>query len=142
MVEQRVTVDRLIEECRARYQGAIPFEDYRNLRFRLDRREHGHVQAALGKLGFVVSNFATGPEGKPLGASFSVVEQLGLPISLTSQRGIDGPHFGRYHTPSEPGDEVWEFSSSRDSWEHLAGCAGVALVRQGVVVDISVTMRS
>jgi hypothetical protein len=38
------------------------------------------------------------------------------------------------------GDELWEFSSSRESWEHLAGRAGIALVRDGKVVASLVTM--
>jgi hypothetical protein len=38
------------------------------------------------------------------------------------------------------GDEIWEFSSSADSWNHLAGRAGLALVRQGKVIDCIVTI--
>jgi hypothetical protein len=34
----------------------------------------------------------------------------------------------------QPGDELWTYSSSRDSWANLCGRAGVALVRNGVVV--------
>jgi hypothetical protein len=34
----------------------------------------------------------------------------------------------------QPGDELWEFSSSRDSWQHLCGRGGIALVRGGEVV--------
>lgn len=32
------------------------------------------------------------------------------------------------------GDELWEFSSSRESWQHLCGRRGIALVRGGEVV--------
>ncbi len=40
------------------------------------------------------------------------------------------------------GDELWEFSSSSESWDSLAGRAGVALVRNGEVIDSIVTIMS
>ena len=42
----------------------------------------------------------------------------------------------------QEGDELWEFSSSSDSWQHLAGRAGIALVRDGKVVDSIVTLMN
>jgi hypothetical protein len=39
----------------------------------------------------------------------------------------------------QEGDELWEFSSSRESWAHFGGRAGVALVRHGEVVSSLVT---
>jgi len=42
----------------------------------------------------------------------------------------------------QPGDELWEFSSSEESWQHLAGRAGFALVRNGEVVASIVTMMN
>jgi hypothetical protein len=39
-----------------------------------------------------------------------------------------------------PGDEIWGFCSPPDSWQHLAGRAGYALVRDGQVIDCIVTM--
>jgi hypothetical protein len=38
-----------------------------------------------------------------------------------------------------PGDEIRIFSSPPDSWQHLAGRAGIALVRDGVPIRIIVT---
>jgi hypothetical protein len=38
------------------------------------------------------------------------------------------------------GDEIWEFSSSAASWDHLAGRAGLALVRNGKAIDCIVTI--
>ncbi len=38
------------------------------------------------------------------------------------------------------GDEIWEFSSSVDSWNHLAGRAGLALIRRGKAIDCIVTI--
>jgi hypothetical protein len=37
------------------------------------------------------------------------------------------------------GDELWEFSSSADSWRHLAGRAGICIVRQGRIIDSILT---
>ena len=33
------------------------------------------------------------------------------------------------------GDELWEFSSGDQSWEDLAGREGIALVREGKIID-------
>jgi hypothetical protein len=38
------------------------------------------------------------------------------------------------------GDELWEFASSPESWQQLAGRAGIALVRNGEIVASIVTM--
>lgn len=34
----------------------------------------------------------------------------------------------------QPGDELWRFSSSAESWQRLGGCGGIALIRRGEVV--------
>jgi hypothetical protein len=39
----------------------------------------------------------------------------------------------------QPGDELWEFSSSRESWKHLCGRSGIALVRGGEIVQMMIT---
>ena len=39
----------------------------------------------------------------------------------------------------QEGDELWEYRSSEHSWEHLAGRAGIALIRRGEVVDAITT---
>lgn len=38
-----------------------------------------------------------------------------------------------------PGDELWEFSSPPDTWKHLFGRAGIALVRDGRIGRCIVT---
>ncbi len=40
------------------------------------------------------------------------------------------------------GDELYEFNSSDESWEHLAGREGIALVRNGEIVADIVTLMS
>jgi len=42
----------------------------------------------------------------------------------------------------EVGDELWEFRSPVESWEHLAGRAGIAVVRQGEIINFIVTMMN
>jgi hypothetical protein len=42
----------------------------------------------------------------------------------------------------QEGDELWEYCSSDDSWEHLAGRAGIALVRNGEVIDSILTVMN
>lgn len=34
----------------------------------------------------------------------------------------------------QPGDELWEFRSPPESWKHLAGAGGVAVLRDGKVI--------
>ena len=40
------------------------------------------------------------------------------------------------------GDELWSFNSPADSWRHLAGRSGIALVRNGEVIQALLTMMS
>jgi hypothetical protein len=42
----------------------------------------------------------------------------------------------------QPGDELWTFSSSPQSWRDLAGRAGIALVRNGQIIERLVTMMN
>jgi hypothetical protein len=42
----------------------------------------------------------------------------------------------------QPGDELWTFSSSAQSWADLAGRAGVALVRHGEIIERIVTIMN
>jgi hypothetical protein len=37
------------------------------------------------------------------------------------------------------GDQIWRFCSSAETWEDLAGRAGLCIVRDGEVVDSSLT---
>lgn len=39
----------------------------------------------------------------------------------------------------QPGDELWEFSSPPESWAHLAGRSGIALLRDGQVIGSIIT---
>lgn len=39
----------------------------------------------------------------------------------------------------QPGDELWSWASDQESWNKLAGRAGMALVRDGEVIDTFLT---
>lgn len=39
----------------------------------------------------------------------------------------------------QDGDELWTFSTSNESWDNMAGRAGVSLVREGKIIDSIVT---
>ncbi len=38
------------------------------------------------------------------------------------------------------GDELWEFSSPPETWENMMGRAGIALIRDGRIVDWIITV--
>ena len=40
------------------------------------------------------------------------------------------------------GDQVWRFSTSQDSWGHLAGRSGFVLIRNGEIVAEAVTLMN
>lgn len=68
---------------------------------------------------------------------------------VETQHTYHGKVFGGLHEAWETlksqiaeGDELWEFSSSSESWEHLAGRAGIALVRDGKAIDSLVTLMN
>jgi hypothetical protein len=40
----------------------------------------------------------------------------------------------------QPGDELWEFSTDQESWNGLAGRAGLCVVREGKAAGALITM--
>ena len=57
----------------------------------------------------------------------------GLPFNKLNSR------WERLKSSFQEGDQIWTFSSSSESAEHFAGRSGVAVVRDGRVVDCIVT---
>lgn len=53
--------------------------------------------------------------------------------------GMLNPAWREMVASMKEGDELWEYSSSEDSWHHFADRAGIALVRDGEVVDAITT---
>lgn len=40
----------------------------------------------------------------------------------------------------QDGDELWEFSSPPESWERLAGRSGLCIVRDGIIINVMITI--
>jgi hypothetical protein len=53
--------------------------------------------------------------------------------------GFMNEQWVRFKGELRSGDELWEFSSSADSWKHLAGRSGICIVRKGRIIDSFVT---
>jgi hypothetical protein len=45
--------------------------------------------------------------------------------------GFENREWEALKAQMRPGDELWTYASPADSWQHLAGRAGIALVRDG-----------
>lgn len=54
--------------------------------------------------------------------------------------GIQNDRWLHLKNQIQSDDELWEFSSPPESWQHLAGRAGLCIVRKGVIVDSIVTV--
>lgn len=95
--------------------------------------------AARGEL--LLTELVTGGEAENVKAQMKTQEGL-----VTSYREIwhepavelDPPV---YFTPLAT-DEVWKFTTSKQSWRHLAGRAGYALVRDGVMICDAITVMA
>jgi hypothetical protein len=56
--------------------------------------------------------------------------------------GYCNAEWERLKRAMQPGDELYHFSSSPESWKHLAGRRGIALVRNGeIIADIITSMN-
>ncbi|MBK9495832.1 MAG: hypothetical protein BWZ07_01562 [Alphaproteobacteria bacterium ADurb.BinA280] len=82
------------------------------------------IKQAMAKRGYLVAMATTGT-GDSLPVKIEVASEIGQPLLLT-----------------EVSPNVWRFSTCDDSWMHLAGRAGDACVRDGIVVSVFVTMMS
>jgi hypothetical protein len=49
--------------------------------------------------------------------------------------GVQDAEWRKLVATMRDGDELWSFSSDAESWELLSGCAGIALVREGAVIE-------
>ena len=154
--EPPAELDRWIYEVQTRYPDALlPFADYEHLRHKLPGpwTDREHLDNRLSQLGYAITGFATSPEGQDLPVAVRVLERAdGMPFRLTRMCGKGSsslPPGGvaedgslSFQIAPKSDDEVWAFSSSSESWEHLAGRAGLAIVRERTVVDAFVTLMN
>ena len=150
-------LDRYVSEVRIRYSNSLPIEAYTEIESKLPWKDRDHFDQRLTELGYVITGFATTSEGQALAVAMSVL-RLGIPMTLVRMRGradslSPRPHRAKknqkffdplrygfsFQVTPRPDDEIWEFSSSLESWQYLAGRAGAALVRDGTVIDACVT---
>jgi hypothetical protein len=61
---------------------------------------------------------------------------------LEAEHLLDGIPFGfcngewqALKSKVQPGDEIWTFSSPQEDWERMMGWEGIALVREGEIVE-------
>jgi hypothetical protein len=130
-----------ISEIRQLYPTSLPFEVYQSVLEKLPWSDETHFDKQLEELGYVVVGFAKSSDGQEIAVATSVLK-IGMSIELTGLRGTAASAGISFRTAQKPDDEVWDFSSSRDSWQHLAGRAGLALVRDGTVIETSVTVMN
>lgn len=142
-----------------RYSGSVPFEDYSAALKELPWSDKTHFNNELENRGYVITGFARGPDDQAMAVAISVLE-IGIPIELTRMLGTVGTVSSSrtpaaneisidpldtetfFRTTQKPDDEVWDFTSSEDSWGHLAGRAGLALVRRGTVIETYITIMN
>jgi hypothetical protein len=75
------------------------------------------------------------------------VQEIEAEHSVTDERlGPDPVPFGfindrwkKLTAQMQPGDELWSFSSPPETWQRLCGRAGIALVRNGEIIDTLTT---
>jgi hypothetical protein len=80
------------------------------------------------------------------GKGMSVVELERQPSTNQSENlhqfgsfGIGSKQWQRIKEQMQPGDELYKFRSPPETWANLAGRAGIALVRDGKVIDTLLT---
>jgi hypothetical protein len=148
-------LSRQIAGIQKRYPGSLPYDIYSKLASELDRKDRHHLDRQLVGLGYTITGFARYAGGKGLAVAIPAIG-FGGPIDLTKSLGsVDSSQMlvdehGRKSSSSglpfrsalQADDQIWQFSSSQDSWAHLAGRGGLALVREGVLIDTYVTVMS
>ena len=56
--------------------------------------------------------------------------------------GYQNAQWREFVAKMQDADELWTFSSGNESWAHLCGRAGIALVRDGEIVDSIITLMN
>lgn len=56
--------------------------------------------------------------------------------------GFNNAKWEAFKAEMQPGDELWTYSSPAESWQALAGRAGIALVRNGTPIATLITVMN
>jgi hypothetical protein len=149
-------LDRWMARIRENPAKSLSFAAYRKIVDKLPWTDREHLDEQLARLGVMITGYVKDAQGNAVPATVRVLE-VGSPFTLIASRGRAGSlptppalaageisadplrHGLSFRLPVRPDDEVWVFSSSPDTWRHLAGRAGLALIREGTVIDAYVT---
>jgi hypothetical protein len=85
-IEPLAALDRWVSHIQNRYSNALPFGDYREIACKLPWSDREHFDSRLAQLGYVVTGFASNPQGQELAVAISVLK-IGIPFALTRLRG-------------------------------------------------------
>ncbi len=122
-----------IEETRRHDPRMLSIAEYERIGDDLEFDDAPLLRREMDRLGYTV-DAATTDTGERIPVSMKAFSEIGSPITLSqpTNEGIGGP--------SKNG--LWHFTNGEDDWEHLAGRAGQAWVKDGVVVKLIVTAMS
>lgn len=130
--DKSLTVDECIAMLPTEGNLTLTFSELHKLMRRVEWEHWDELMNRLDTLGFRVEE-PGGDENRKCALSVRVARELGQPIILVSQ--VKNANRESRFSDRMPGDQVWKFSTSSDSWEHLAGRSGLGLLRGGVVID-------
>jgi len=66
-------------------------------------------------------------------------ERVRMFPELTKPFAFQNAQWEELKAQMQPGDELWEYCTDRESWQQLMGSAGIELVRDGNVIASIVT---
>lgn len=99
----------------------MSFEEFRSIGDGFSASDAYLIQEAMEEQGHQVL-LATMGDGQLIPVTFAVARSLGQRITLAPD-----------------GEGGWNFETSSESWDNLAGCSGRAHIEAGVVVSVFVT---
>lgn len=128
-----------IEQARRAGPRVLTFEEFGSIGDGLDWDGRAALFDEMDRIGCTVDG-ATTEHGRQIPVALGAMREIGSPILLTKpQSALEGSA-----PPEEASvfDEVWHFSNDSDYWEHLAGRAGTAFVKDGTVVRLDVEIMN
>jgi hypothetical protein len=130
-------VERCVAEVKSRYIATIPWETYEEYRNKMRFDDQLHFDDRLDSMDFAIIGSAISPNGDNVVFKVRAFHQIGRDQSLLFSKSAHTPTDAQpyFRTPMRPEDEIWSYGSSSDHWKHLAGRAGLVLVREKRVID-------
>jgi len=118
-----------IHQARNHGPRTLSFAEYERIGDDLPYDDALLLRRMMDRLGYTVDAAET-DTGERIPVSLTVISEIGSPIKLSrpNSEDIGGPTI----------NGSWSFTNGADAWEHLAGRAGEAVVKDGVLVKIVV----